>query len=419
MDASQFSDLLKRYRLGTCTEEEKVWVEGWYNERRNKIYNPLTEAEEALAGEKIYSNIMDLLAVEATEKVIPLWRRRKGWWVAAGTMLLMATAAYFLFSHKSSLPEIVRTPKPETKPVMPGGNKALLTLADGSVIVLDSAANGALSQQGKTIVLKKQDGELVYKSDSGNQEAVAWNTISTPRGGQYQVVLPDGTKVWLNAVSSLRFPAGFTGNERVVELTGEAYFEVAPLSLPIDRDGGGQKKIPFIVDILPPNGGAGGGRVEVLGTHFNVKAYNDEEAVKTTLLEGKVKVSTFSRFNDQSANPNVKNHKPQTINYKLLVPGQQARVAKDGQMIVDEDADVDEAVAWKNGRFQFTNADVETVMREISRWYDVTIEYAGKIPAEKFEGEIPRNSNITEVFKILELSNVHCKIAGRKITVLP
>jgi ferric-dicitrate binding protein FerR (iron transport regulator) len=146
----------------------------------------------------------------------------------------------------------------------------------------------------------------------------------------------------------------------------------------------------------------------VLGTHFNIKAYHDEEAVKTTLLEGKVKVSTFGGSDDQSA-----------INHKLLNPGQQARVAKDGQMIVDEDADVDEAVAWKNGRFQFTDADVETVMREISRWYDVTIEYAGKIPAEKFEGEIPRNSNITEVFKILELSNVHCKIAGRKITVLP
>jgi len=417
MDANQFSDLLKRYRLGTCTEEEKVWVEGWYMERRSKIYNPLTEAEEALAGEKIYSNVMDMLAIEATEKVIPLWRRRKGWWVAAGTMLLMATAAYFLFSHKSSLPELVRTPKPETKPVMPGGNKALLTLADGSVIVLDSAANGALSQQGKTLVFKKQDGELVYKSGSnGNQEVVAWNTISTPRGGQYQVVLPDGTKVWLNAVSSLRFPAGFTGDERIVELTGEAYFEVASLR---QAAGGGGKKLPFIVNILPSSSGGGGGRVEVLGTHFNVKAYNDEDAVKTTLLEGKVKVSTFGQLDNQSANPNVKNHKLQTINYKLLSPGQQAQIAKNGQMIVDEDADVDEAVAWKNGRFQFTDADVETVMREISRWYDVTIEYAGKIPAEKFEGEIPRNSNITEVFKILELSNVHCKIAGRKITVLP
>jgi transmembrane sensor len=402
MDANQFSDLLKRYRLGTCTEEEKAWVEGWYSERRSKIYNPLTEEDEALAGERIYSNVMNMLAVNTGDKVIPLWRKNKMWWVAAGTMLLMATAAWFLFSHKSSLPEIVRTPKPETKPVMPGGNKALLTLADGSVIVLDSAANGALSQQGKTTVLKKQDGELVYKTGSnGNQEVIAWNTISTPRGGQYQVVLPDGTKVWLNAVSSLRFPAGFTGNERVVELTGEAYFEVAPLIRPA---GGEQKKIPFIVSILSPSGV--GGSVEVLGTHFNVKAYHDEATIKTTLLEGKVKVIS----------PTSYLRRPTSV---FLVPGQQARVAKNGQMTVDEDADVDEAVAWKNGRFQFTNADVETVMREISRWYDVTIEYAGKIPAEKFEGEIPRNSNITEVFKILELSNVHCKIAGRKITVLP
>jgi ferric-dicitrate binding protein FerR (iron transport regulator) len=402
MDANQFSDLLKRYRLGTCTEEEKVWVEGWYSERRGKIYDPLTEAEEALAGERIYNNIMDMLAVKTDDKVIPLWRKNKVWWVAAGTILLMATATYFLFNKKESVPEIVRTPKPETKPVMPGGNKALLTLADGSVIVLDSAANGALSQQGKTIVLKKQDGELVYKSDSGNQEAVAWNTISTPRGGQYQVVLPDGTKVWLNALSSLRFPAGFTGNERVVELTGEAYFEVVPLIRPV---GGELKKAPFIVNILS-SAGKVGGRVEVLGTHFNVKAYHDEDAVKTTLLEGKVKViSEIAGLRH-----------PMSVS---LVPGQQARLDKSGQMTVDEDADTDEAVAWKNGRFQFTNADVETVMREISRWYDVTIEYAGKIPAEKFEGEIPRSSNITEVFKILELSNVHCKIAGRKITVLP
>jgi transmembrane sensor len=399
MDASQFSDLLKRYRLGTCTEEEKVWVEGWYNERRSKMYNPLAEEDEALAGERIYSNIMDLLAVEATDKVIPLWRKNKVWWVAAGTMLLMATAAYFLFNKKESVPEIVRTPKPETKPVMPGGNKALLTLADGSVIVLDSAANGALSHQGKTIVLKKQDGELVYKSDSGNQEAVAWNTISTPRGGQYQVVLPDGTKVWLNAVSSLRFPAGFTGNGRVVELTGEAYFEVASLTAK-----GGSRKVPFIVKIGTPSGT--GGEVEVLGTHFNVKAYHDEAAIKTTLLEGLVTVKSAigAASQEQSA---------------LLKPGQQAVLRPNAPLTIDHSPDLEEAIAWKNGRFQFANADVETVMREIARWYDVTIEYAGKIPAEKLEGEIPRNSNITEVFKILELSNVHCKIAGRKITVLP
>ncbi|WP_205513847.1 FecR family protein [Longitalea arenae] len=396
MDANQFSDLLQRYRLGTCTEEEKKWVEGWYNERRNKIYNPLTEDAEMLAGERIYRNINDMLTAETIKKPIPVWRRTRVWWAAAGTMFLMATGGYFMFSNKRSVPQIVETPKPGTKPVTPGGNKALLTLADGSVIVLDSAANGALSQQGKTIVLKKQDGELVYTSgNNGNQDAVAWNTISTPRGGQYQVNLPDGTKVWLNAVSSLRFPAGFTGNERVVELTGEAYFEVA--SVPM---AGGGKKMPFKVLINPSAAAGERTQVEVFGTQFNIKAYTDEASINTTLVEGAVTmVSSKLRA--------------------FMKPGQQARVAKDGQMIVDEHADVEEAVAWKNGRFQFANADVETVMREIARWYDVTIAYAGKVPAEKFEGEIPRNSNIDEVIKILELSNVHCKIEGRKITVLP
>ncbi|WP_207515359.1 FecR family protein [Longitalea luteola] len=398
MDANQFSDLLQRYRLGACTEEEKVWVEGWYNERRNAIYNPLTEEEEMLAGEYIYRNLNDMLTAETTKKVIPVWRRTKTWWVAAGTLLLLAAGGFFIFSNKRSVPPIVQTPKPEIKPVTPGGNKALLTLADGSVIVLDSAANGTLSQQGKTIVLKKQDGQLEYRSgNNGNQDVVAWNTISTPRGGQYQVVLPDGTKVWLNAVSSLRFPAGFTGTERVVELTGEAYFEVA--SLPIAGSG---KKMPFkvIIPPPPPAEGIGGAQVEVLGTQFNVKAYADEASINTTLLEGAVTMSSQKKR-------------------ALMKPGHQARVTKDGQMIVDEHADVEEALAWKNGRFQFTDAGVETVMREIARWYDVTIEYAGKIPAEKFEGEIPRNSNIAEVIRILELSNVFCKIEGRKIIVLP
>jgi ferric-dicitrate binding protein FerR (iron transport regulator) len=396
MNANQFSDLLQRYRQGTCTEEEKNLVEEWYNERRNTIYNPLTEEEEALVGEKIYRGITEQLDPVTSEKVIPISRRYRVWWVAAGTVALMATAGYFLLNHKQSKTEIVRTPIPQMEPVTPGGNKALLTLANGSVIVLDSAANGALTQQGKSIVFKKQDGELVYKTEGNSKsETVAWNTISTPRGGQYQVVLPDGTKVWLNAVSSLRFPASFTANERVVELTGEAYFEV--VSLPLTPSGGGGKKRPFIVDILPSTGG---GKVEVLGTHFNIMAYNDEATINTTLLEGSVNMTS------------AKGH-------CTLKPGQQAQVAKNGQLAVDEHADTEEAVAWKNGRFQFDNANVETVMREIARWYDVEIEYAGKVPAEKFEGEIPRNCNINEVFKILELSNVHCKIEGRKITVLP
>ncbi|MBO9202966.1 MULTISPECIES: FecR family protein [Niastella] len=389
MNANEFSDLLQRYRLGTCSSAEKEWIEGWYNERRNDIYNPLREEEEDMVGERIYSNVQAVLSSAPAEKVIPIWRSKRMWWVAAGTMMLMATAGYFLVTRKDPVPVIVQTPKPETRPVMPGGNKALLTLGDGSVIVLDSAANGALSLQGKTIVLKKQDGQLVYQSQhNGNQDAVAWNAISTPRGGQYQVVLPDGTKVWLNAVSSLRFPAGFTGKERVVELTGEAYFEV------------NHNNLPFIVEIISATGRPGGGKVKVLGTHFNIKAYLDESLIKTTLLEGSVDMTS-------------------TQSHYVLKPGQQAQLHKNGIMSLDEHADVEEAVAWKDGRFVFNEASVETVMREIARWYDVEIVYAGKVPDEKLEGEIPRNSNITEVFKILELSNVHCKIEGRKITVLP
>jgi ferric-dicitrate binding protein FerR (iron transport regulator) len=405
MDANQFSDLLKRYRLGTCTEEERKWVEGWYNERRNNIYNPLTNEEETLAGERMYGNVMTVLSYETPKNVVPLWRQSKVWWVAAGTIFIMATAGYFVMNNKPVVTKTAEVPKqPVVQPVLPGGNKAVLTLADGSTIVLDSAANGALTQQGNSQVIKTENGELVYEEavrNSGtplttHHSPLAYNSISTPRGGQYQIVLPDGTRVWLNAVSSLRFPASFTGNEREVQLTGEAYFEVAGQQLSSD----GKRKKPFIVTILPTAGNAEGSKVEVLGTHFNIKAYNDESAIKTTLLEGAVSMSTSKTR-------------------RVLKPGQQAQAAKDGQMIVDEDADTDEAIAWKNGRFQFTDASVETVMREIARWYDVEIVYAGKVPAEKFEGEIPRNSNITEVFRILELSNVHCKIEGKKITVLP
>lgn len=394
MDANQFSDLLKRYRLGTCTEEERQWVESWYNNRRNNIYNPLTNGEEQLAGERMHGNVMNVLTFESLKNVVPLWRQPRVWWVAAGTILLMATAGYFVLNNKPVATQTAHTPTPVVQPmVVPGGNKAVLTLADGSTIVLDSAANGALTQQGATTVMKRQDGELVYNAVGKTGDgAVVWNTIGTPRGGQYQIVLPDGTKVWLNAVSALRFPASFTGNERVVQLRGEAYFEVATEPA---ADGKGKK--PFIVDVLPMEQG---GKIEVLGTHFNVKAYHDEAAIKTTLLEGAVKMTS-------------------TKGQYLMKPGQQTLVARDGKMLLNSDADIDEAVAWKNGRFQFNEADVETVMRDIARWYDVTIEYAGKVPAEKFEGEIPRNSSITEVFKILELSNVHCKIEGKKIIVQP
>jgi transmembrane sensor len=399
MNPTKFADLLQRYRTGACTNEEIMLVEEWYNNRLKQPYLPLSGDDEALIGESIKSRIdKELEQIIEHNNTVPIWRKPRTWWVAAASVLALVSVTYLILRNRQPNETIV-TNKTNAPVVIPGGNKALLTLADGSVIVLDSVANGQLATQGATMVLKKQDGQLVYNA-GGNKPAndnITWNTISTPRGGQYQVVLPDGSRVWLNAASTLRFPTGFTGSERRVELTGEAYFEVAGLSLP---SGTTAKKVPFIVDVLPAPHRAARGRVEVLGTHFNIMGYDDEHTINTTLLEGKVV------FRSGAAD-------------QVLQPGQQTRLYMNGNIDLVEDADVEASIAWKNGLFQFNHADVQAVMRQIARWYDVTIEYQGKVPTEQFVGEIPRSSAITEVLKMLELSHVHFKIEGKKITVLP
>jgi len=275
----------------------------------------------------------------------------------------------------------------------PGGNVALLTLADGSTIALDSVGNGVVAQQGNTNIDKLGNGQLAYKradtregADRGQDaDAPVHNTLTTPRGGQYRLILPDGTAVWLNAASSITYPTAFTGNERSVQITGEAYFE-------IQKD----KTRPFRVKF---NTGADSGVVEVLGTDFNINAYTDEDAVRTTLLEGSVRVVSRETT--------------------LLHPGQQIQLDNKGHAKLIPDADVEDVIAWKNGRFHFENADIQTVMRQIARWYNVEVVFEGKITTEKFEGDIPRSSQLTEVFKILELSKVHFKIDDKKVTVMP
>jgi ferric-dicitrate binding protein FerR (iron transport regulator) len=267
-------------------------------------------------------------------------------------------------------------------------------LADGTTIVLDSAGNTTLATQGNTHIIKLNNGQLAYRDADQRTPATAlqYNTISTPKGGQYEIILPDGSHVWLNAASSLRFPAAFTGNERIVALTGEAYFEVAK-----------NPAQPFKVTFT---GSAGDGQVEVLGTHFNINAYDDEANSKTTLLEGKVKISR-PQSGMQDPNP------------EILNPGQQAAIADGVGNIKVLAVDADAAIAWKNGVFSFDNVDIKTVMRQIARWYDVEVVYEGALAAEKFEGEIPRSSTLADVFKILELSAVHFKIEGRKVIVMP
>ncbi|HEX6431930.1 MAG TPA: FecR domain-containing protein, partial [Niastella sp.] len=298
----------------------------------------------------------------------------------------------------------VRTPKTDLvtndkkatliNDVAPGGNKAILTLGDNSTIVLDSAGNGQLAQQGSSVVSKTKEGELKYESGipaGREQSAITYNTLSTPRGGQYQLVLPDGSKVWLNAASSVRFPTAFVGNERRVEIKGEAYFEVATIRLHSGQ------KMPFKVHFSSADKQ---GTVEVLGTHFNINAYDDEDEMRTTLLEGKVRTSMV---NGQ---------------WSILEPGQQA-VIHHSQLTIHDNVDIESIMAWKNGLFHFENADIKAVMRQLSRWYDIEVEYKGALKNEPLFIEIPRNTNLSDVLKVIgSTAGVRLKFEGKKVTVL-
>ena len=265
--------------------------------------------------------------------------------------------------------------------VSPGGDKAILTLADGSTIVLDDAQNGTLAQQGNAKIIKL-GGKLSYDQTNRNSREVVYNTISTPKGGQYQLELPDGSLVWLNASSSIHFPTSFIERERRVDITGEAYFEVAK-----------NLHKPFIV-------GVNNSQVEVLGTHFNINSYNDEDEVKTTLLEGSVKFVNGATTS-------------------ILKHGHKSQLAKNGSVKVASNVDVDEVVAWKNGLFDFESAGIETVMRQLSRWYDVEVEYNGKAD-DLFFAEMRRNIKLSDALKALELTGkVRFDIQGKKIIVMP
>lgn len=309
---------------------------------------------------------------------------RMGWVrYAAAIMLFLAAGVYYLANRtRVENPDMaVRTEKP-VQDVAPGGNKAILTLADGSTIVLDDAGNGLLASQAGASIRKTEDGRILYVAPrvppSGE---IVYNTITTPRGGQYQLVLADGTHVWLNAASTFRFPTVFVGGERKVELAGEGYFEVAK-----------DAAKPFVVTMNDIN-------VRVLGTHFNVNGYHEEASVNTTLLEGSVAVSMGGRE-------------------LVLTPGQQGRV--EGEKIeLAKDVDLHEVMAWKNGLFVFNGASVETIMRQIGRWYDMEIEYEKSVPGKQLRGKASRHTNLSSILKVLEINGVHSRIEGKKIIVKP
>lgn len=374
MEREELSILSKKYLAGEASEEETARLLNWYNNYNEQELTALIEASEgeteALLEQRMHQRLM---VATAKPKVY-----HTRWWAAAAAVLVLLAAGSMYYLRETPESRTI------TAGIMPGSNKATLTLADGSVVNLDSTGTGMLLKQGHTKVEKTASGEVVYKSDKTTETTVSYNVLRTPRGGQFKVILPDGTAVWLNAASSIRYPTAFTGKERTVSITGEAYFEIAP-----------DAAKPFNVSVNDM-------KVIVLGTHFNINAYTDEHTINTTLLEGAVLVQTGSES-------------------RRLAPGQQTRV-KPGSNEIEylKQTDVNNAIAWKNGYFSFNDEDIPTVMRQLARWYNIEVTYTDKSPEGTFTGEIGRTLTQDQLFKILSRAGIHFKIEGEnRVNILP
>lgn len=382
---ARYLHLAGKWLAGTITPEEKQEFADWYNRGQDEdVFVPESHAtSEQEHRDRLLANIREEIARTKQRKRFWLFRPS----VAAALVLLcLGTGTYFFTSNKRQPP---KAPLAVTTDVAPGGDKATLTLGDGSVLKLDELADGALQQESH-FSIRKKNGELIYEATAGARSSnPSFNTITTPRGGQFRVVLPDGSKVWLNASSSLRYPTSFDGGERLVALSGEGYFEVA-------KAHANGKPVPFRINVNDRE------TVEVLGTHFNIMAYSEEKAIRTTLLEGSVRVT-----------------RPGARISSLLKPGQQCVYDRDKGFVVRNDADAEESISWKNGIISFKDADIETIMRQIARWYDVRVEYQGEVPRRLFTGGISRKSNLSGVLKVLELNDIHFELKNKVIVVSP
>jgi transmembrane sensor len=395
--------LVDRYLAGSCSKEELEELLQRVAEHRDMAtlddvlkdhwarMGPEVSVKEDTPGKAPREARWDVLYTEMMQEAghakparanKPARVKRIYWAAAAILVLVLGTAGYRWYARQVSPAIVARGQEPGSgygNDLRPGSNGAVLTLAGGQKIVLDSAGNRLLAVQSGT-KLTNRNGRIVYEGKPATE--TLFNTLTTSMGKQYQLVLSDGSRVWLNAASSIRYPAAFPGNARSVEITGEVYFEIATDPLR-----------PFTVSV-------NGVKVNVLGTRFDVNAYADEPAVRTTLLDGAVRVSAGGIE-------------------KMLKPGEQAQTDKEGHTRVLAQVDADGVIGWKEGYFSFDNTDLATIMREIARWYDVNVVYQGPVPDRTFGGEISRNSNASQVLKILEESNVYFKIEGRKIIVLP
>lgn len=361
--------LLKRYLAGECTPEERISVEQWYREVDIQAQEPSKEQME-----NDIADIRKLLPAPPVRRMVTWYRYA----AAIAAITVITIGLYYQFNRSEGLKNTSDIAAASSQQdIAPGGNRAILQLADGREITLDSSPDGAIAQEGSHAIYKNTDGELVYRLDDVGQQsdsATIFNTMRTPRGGQYHLILPDGTSVWINAASTLTYAINRSTRERRVKLEGEAYFEVAK-----------DPEHPFRVE-------SKGQVVEVLGTHFNINSYPDESVVKTTLIEGSVKV--------------VETDKQKSV---ILRPGQQASIDRYSQLSVKQ-ADVSDAVAWKNGKFSFKQSDIGIVMRQLSRWYNVDVIFKGKKPNITLSGEVYRNTNASKVLEILSFYNLDCRI---------
>lgn len=368
--------LLAKYNQGNCSEEEGALLESWYLDYKEEMPD-LSPEDLVTARAEVWAG---LPVHQRQRKVSRLWPRI----VAAASVILCIAAGWWFFQMNQKVKPL--TSKEMAAKILPGGNKAVLTLADGSEISLTDVANGKLASQQGIIITKNKDGQLEYRIDPASGDLTKeqrFNTISTPAGGQYQIILPDGTKVWLNAASSLKYPTAFAGQERKVILKGEGYFEVTH-----------DRSRPFKVQ-------SNDQIVEVLGTHFNISAYENDGEVKTTLLTGKVQVKT--QHNNASA---------------ILKPGEQSILENNAIKIAA--VMTDDVVAWKNNSFVFNNEKLGSIMRKIARWYDVEVICPPDLAESVFVGSGSRDKSLDWTLNNLELTGtIHFKVEGRRVTVTP
>jgi transmembrane sensor len=415
------ADLIIKHLQETITAEESQTLEQWIaasDENRskfNRITNGDTLREDLVlfieSDQRIRQSVYAKLPEVQDALTVTPKRSWMRWASVAAAVLAIAFASIWLLrSKETATTNGTEKQVPVATTIPAGGNKATLTLADGTIIDLDKAGNGTIATEGKTKVNKKEDGQLEYKSATGTRQSViTYNLLSTPRGGQYQLILPDGSKVWLNAASSIRYPTEFSGSERRVEVTGETYFEIVR-----------NTEKPFRVTVMPPSGGAGrGGEIEVVGTHFNINAYGDEQPIVTTLLEGKIKISPVEIVSSLSGSRSINNHPSSTVRtYNTLVPGDEAQISGNAKVTIRKNVDTESAVAWMKGFFDFHNANIKTVMSQVSRWYNVDVQYKGTIPAQTFEGNIDRNIPLNELLTLLQqMGPTKFTIEGRTVKV--